>query len=110
MAKTYKTEYACLCGSSQAVLYPKPQPFQGSSVGVTCKECGTEYYLTFKKDFKLGAGKVGIETRVVKISESLEKMIRENEAEQKVKHKKDDSFRFNKGLEVLGGEPQQQEI
>lgn len=108
MAKTYKTDYACLCGNSQAVLYPKPQPFQGSSVGVTCNECGSEYYVTFKKDFKLGTAKVGIETRVVSISESLKKMIEENEREQKVKHKKDDSFRFNKELGVLSGELEQQ--
>jgi len=108
MAKTYKTDYACLCGSSQQVLYPKPQPFQGSSVGVTCKDCGTEYYLTFKKDFKLGPGKVGIESRVVKVSESLKQMIQENEREQKVKHKKDDSFRFNKEFEVQSGAEQQE--
>lgn len=107
MAKTYKTDYSCLCGSSQQVLYPKPQPFQGSSIGVTCKDCGTEYYLKFKKDFKFGAGKVGIESRIVTLSDSLRKMIEENEREQKVKHKKDDSFRFNKELGVLSGEQQE---
>lgn len=97
MAKV-KTPFKCFCGHEQDVTYKKPNLFQPTVVSVSCQECDSDYFVKFKKDPKLPADQVGIETRLERMSESLKAIL---EAQQlaaqtaaKAEQKKKDAFRY----------------
>lgn len=96
-----KTPFKCLCGHEQDVVYKKPSLFSPTPVSVTCNECESIYFVKFKKDPKLAAGMIGIETRVDFMSDLLKNALATRECLAK-----EELIRQNKAQDAfLFGEP-----